>query len=301
MSNVNLAMAPARRLELHDHPAPPAGAEVHADGIWHEVQRGDGVQAIARDYSRAYHMDISASQLTSANAAKLSDGLQPGELLRIPGLAARFDTMILARNPHLSRVGDRLVHTVQSGDTLSKLAREYNEANGTRVTWQQIYAANKATIGADPSRIRPGQQLVIPGISTASAKATLQGLTELDTDQVLTRTARVRHFDGSVDTIDVVAFRADATHATSYSTASAALSAARTKLGSPSASGPLAVMQTRDGAYAVVPLRGTEQSDNLDDSDRTLSLAYRSDDRGVIAVVDRRRDTGAIETRRYDS
>ena len=33
----------------------------------------------------------------------------------------------------------------------------------------------------------------------------------------------------------------------------------------------------------------------------TLSLAYRADDRGVLAVVDERWDTGAITTRRYDS
>ncbi|KKL70536.1 hypothetical protein LCGC14_1885510, partial [marine sediment metagenome] len=30
------------------------------------------------------------------------------------------------------------------------------------VTWQQIYAANKAVIGADPNLIQPGMVLVIP-------------------------------------------------------------------------------------------------------------------------------------------
>lgn len=301
MGDVNLAMVHARRLELREHPAPPAGAEVHAAGIFHEVQRGDGAIAIARDYSHAYHMDVSASKLQEANRTAFADGLQPGELLRIPGLAARFDTMFLARNPGLSQVGDRLVHTVRTDDTLSKLARRYNEANGTRVTWQQIYSANRATIGADPGLIRPGQQLVIPGISSASARATLQGVSELDQDHVLTRTARVQHEAGGVDTIDVIRYQADGSHAEAFDTFDAAAREARSRLGTDTArSNPLAIVQTRDGAFQLVPLRGTEASENLDDSDRTLSLAYRADARGVLAVADERWDTGRVELRRFD-
>jgi LysM repeat protein len=300
MGDVNLAMVHARRLELRDHPAPPAGAEVHADGIFHEVQRGDGVIAIARDYSRAYHMDILPSQLAAANVEPLRDGLQPGELLRIPGLAQRFDTMFLADNPNVARVGDRLVYTVASGDTLSAIARRTNESNGTRLTWQQLYAANKATIGPDPGLIRPGQQLVVPGITTASPLATLQSLSELDQDVVLTRTARVRHESGDVESIDVVRFQADGSHATQHASLDDALAAARAALRGDTRTAPIAVMQVRDGSFQVVPLRGSEASENLDDSDRTLSLAYRADDRGVVAVLDERWDTGAISVRRYD-
>ncbi len=108
MSDLNVVMVHARRLELREHPTPPAGAEVHAGGVFHEVQRGDGVIAIAREYSQAYHMGISQRQLEQANVAALRDGLQPGERLVIPGLQQRFDSMFLARNPGLSRVGDEL-------------------------------------------------------------------------------------------------------------------------------------------------------------------------------------------------
>lgn len=301
MGDVNMAMVHARRLELRDHPAPPAGAEVHDRGVFHEVQRGDGAYAIAREYSQAWHIDISASQLHRANSRAFADGLHPGERLRIPGLQQRLDTMFLAENPDLSRVGDRLVHTVRSGDTLSKLARRYDEANGTRTTWQDLYAANRSTIGDDPNLLRIGQRLAIPGITEASPKATLQTVSELDQDEVLTRTARVRHEAGGVETIDVIRYHADGSHAEQRDSLSEAIGAARSALRGDSArSNPIAIMQTRDGAFHTVPLRGEEASENLDDSDRTLSLAYRSNDRGLVAVVEERWDTGAITVRRYD-
>lgn len=300
MSDLNTAMVHARRLELREHPAPPAGAEVHAGGVFHEVQRGDGTIAIAREYSQAYHMDISQQQLEQANAGALRDGLQPGERLVVPGLQARFDAMFLARNPGLSRVGDRLVHTVVRGDTLSTLARKYNDANDTRLSWQQLYAANKSTIGSNPDRIKVGQRLAIPGITTESPKATLQTVSELDQDVVLTRTGRIRHENGTIESTDVMYYKADGSHAEAFLSLDQAVGAARTRLGAGTArSNPLAIVQTRDGAFQLVPLRGTE-SGTGDDSTTTLSLAYRADQRGVIAVADKRWDTGAVDVRRFD-
>ena len=50
-------------------------------------------------------------------------------------------------------------YTVQSGDSLSKIAKNhYGDAND----WKRIYEANKALIGANPDLIHPGQRLVIP-------------------------------------------------------------------------------------------------------------------------------------------
>ncbi|MFJ6393463.1 transglycosylase family protein [Streptomyces sp. NPDC091972] len=46
-------------------------------------------------------------------------------------------------------------YTVRAGDTLSEVAARH----GT--TWQKLYAANKAVIGADPDVIVPGQRLEI--------------------------------------------------------------------------------------------------------------------------------------------
>ncbi|MFD2246304.1 LysM peptidoglycan-binding domain-containing protein [Pontibacter ruber] len=51
------------------------------------------------------------------------------------------------------------VYTVQSGDSLSKIAKKHY---GDRNSWRRIYDANKQTIGDNPDLIRPGQRLVIP-------------------------------------------------------------------------------------------------------------------------------------------
>lgn len=50
-------------------------------------------------------------------------------------------------------------YTVQSGDSLSKIAKNhYGDAN----SWKKIYEANKTTIGNNPDLIKPGQRLTIP-------------------------------------------------------------------------------------------------------------------------------------------
>lgn len=298
-ADTNAAMHQARLLQLHEHPAAPGGAEVHARGVRHEVQRGDSLYGIAREYSQQFHMNITPAALREANRTAVADGLQPRELLRIPGLDPRLDSFFMAENPRLEQRGSRLQHVVARGETLSAIARRYNEANDLRLSWQDVYAANRTTIGSNPGKIRPGQALSIPGITSASPKATLQTLSELDQDVVLTRTGRVRHEDGSIETIDVVRFRADGSHATQAGSLDGAIRDARAAVSGPSARSTLVtVAQARDGAYWVVPVRGEEASENLDDSDRTLSLAYRADERGVVAVVERQR--GGASVRRFD-
>ncbi|MET7691321.1 transglycosylase family protein [Streptomyces sp. NPDC005483] len=56
---------------------------------------------------------------------------------------------------HIDRSASRGDYTVRPGDTLSKVAARH----GT--TWQKLYAANEAVIGADPDLIVPGQRLEI--------------------------------------------------------------------------------------------------------------------------------------------
>lgn len=50
-------------------------------------------------------------------------------------------------------------YTVVKGDTLSKIA---GKLYGDPKQWQKIYAANRAVIGADPDKIKAGQQYTIP-------------------------------------------------------------------------------------------------------------------------------------------
>jgi nucleoid-associated protein YgaU len=52
--------------------------------------------------------------------------------------------------------GSEVFYTVQSGDSLSKIATKY-----TGVTWQKIFEANRDQI-KNPDLIHPGQKLRIP-------------------------------------------------------------------------------------------------------------------------------------------
>ncbi|MCZ2818541.1 LysM peptidoglycan-binding domain-containing protein [Modestobacter sp. VKM Ac-2984] len=53
-------------------------------------------------------------------------------------------------------------YVVQPGDTLSSIAAGYS------ATWQEIYQANRATIGPDPNMLQVGQRLTIPGAGGGS-------------------------------------------------------------------------------------------------------------------------------------
>ena len=48
-------------------------------------------------------------------------------------------------------------YTVRPGDTLSSIAARYG------IDWQQLFAANRTTIGPDPAYLRVGQRLTVPG------------------------------------------------------------------------------------------------------------------------------------------
>jgi hypothetical protein len=56
---------------------------------------------------------------------------------------------------------------VESGDTLHRIA---NKVYGDSKLWNQIYEANKATIGSDPAALKVGMKLQIPAKSGASSK-----------------------------------------------------------------------------------------------------------------------------------
>ncbi|MBC6992604.1 LysM peptidoglycan-binding domain-containing protein [Neolewinella lacunae] len=58
-------------------------------------------------------------------------------------------------------------HTVEKGDSLSKIAKEYL---GEAMAYKAIFAANTHTLD-DPNKIFPGQELVIPFPEGRSADA----------------------------------------------------------------------------------------------------------------------------------
>ena len=62
-----------------------------------------------------------------------------------------------------SRAGRAEMYTVVPGDSLSRIAEERNVRGG----WRGLYAANRATVGADPDLILPGQRLALRGKAAA--------------------------------------------------------------------------------------------------------------------------------------
>ncbi|MEU3410711.1 transglycosylase family protein [Streptomyces sp. NPDC006658] len=64
-----------------------------------------------------------------------------------------------------SRAGRAEMYTVVHGDTLSGIAGEQRVPGG----WRSLYAGNRATIGADPDLIMPGQRLSLNGTPTRPA------------------------------------------------------------------------------------------------------------------------------------
>ncbi len=59
-----------------------------------------------------------------------------------------------------------VTYKVASGDTLFKIAKKYRTSGG----WKKLYKANRAVIGNDPSRIRPGLVLTV-GTKTIKTSA----------------------------------------------------------------------------------------------------------------------------------
>ncbi|WP_330461089.1 transglycosylase family protein [Streptomyces sp. NBC_00820] len=63
-----------------------------------------------------------------------------------------------------SRAGRAEMYTVVHGDTLSGIAGDQHVHGG----WQELYTANRSTIGSDPDLILPGQRLSLrPGVAPA--------------------------------------------------------------------------------------------------------------------------------------
>lgn len=295
------AMVHARRLELDRHPTPPAGDEVHTDGIYYQAQQGDGLTAIAREHSNAYHMDLSVTQLQASNQRALADGLQADELLIIPNLVPRTDTFFLGAHPRLTEQAGQLRHVIGEGQTLTSIARHYATTDGLALTAANIHDANRDILGPNPDVIPAGAGIRIPGITTRSPEVSMQSLSDLDQDVVASRVKRVQHRNGSVEEVTVskgVAVGSHAVHAGFSRDAAVREARASVADGSVHGASDVSVNQTRDGAYWIVPLRW-EPVEELASGDRVLSSATRSDDRSLIATADAAAP-GVVNLRRYD-
>ncbi|PRH77169.1 peptidoglycan-binding protein [Streptomyces solincola] len=92
-------------------------------------------------------------------------------------------------------------YSVVLGDTLSKIARAHQVSGG----WKSLYEANRSTIGADPSLIRPGLRLAV-GAKAAAAPAVAKTAAKTAAPAAAKPAAYADNLDGWIrEALDVMA------------------------------------------------------------------------------------------------
>lgn len=114
------------------------------------VLPGDNFSSIAKKHK------VALRDITAANPGVDSRKLKVGQVLNLPANVAAVTPAIPQDTPETGTAAD-LTHTVKSGDTLSKLSRDY------KVSVKDIQRANNLR----GSTIRVGQKLIIPGGASA--------------------------------------------------------------------------------------------------------------------------------------
>ena len=104
----------------------------------HRVREGETVEAVAARFG------VEAAVLREANGMGEGDELQPGWQILIPGQL----------EPRVEEPGPGRRYAVREGDTLSSIANRFGTTTAVLVELNHL---------ADPSRIRPGQELRVPG------------------------------------------------------------------------------------------------------------------------------------------
>lgn len=171
---VDLGTSVTTYAPAYDHAAPtrpgsPAAAAISparaaaevAPVSTYTVGKGDSLWSIAKKNN------LSVSELAKANKFSTGTVLKPGQKLIVPGKVGGETVAVAAKAPAMEKPavvrpnGEAVKHTVQPGETLGTIARKYQVKTADLVT------ANSIT---DPSKVRAGQQLVIPGFTAVSQK-----------------------------------------------------------------------------------------------------------------------------------
>ncbi|SDR67068.1 LysM peptidoglycan-binding domain-containing protein [Opitutus sp. GAS368] len=133
------------------------------------VGKGDSLWTIAKKN----HLTV--AELAKANNLPVGAALQPGKKLIIPGKPGAAPAPATDKPRDLGTLtqatsaaakpanGEVVKHTVAVGESLGIIARKY------QVTLGELAAANNIT---DPSKVRAGQQLIIPGFKAVGTKGT---------------------------------------------------------------------------------------------------------------------------------
>lgn len=122
----------------------------------HTVTSGDTVWDLARRYG------TSVSSILSANGLDSRAVIRTGQTLAIPGATAVGDAPASApaSAPATSSAAQTQTYIVTSGDTVARIASKFGTSINAIVTANSI---------KNPSMIRVGQQLTVPGASSSTA------------------------------------------------------------------------------------------------------------------------------------
>ena len=144
-------------------PAAPASKAASADT--YTVKEGDSIASIWRSISGS---ERGWEKLLAANPGVDPSRLKIGQVLKVPDhkAAAATDTPAATSAPATKTAAG--TYTVQSGDTLSRIAAK---TLGDSKRWKEIYEANRDTLGNDPSALEVGQSIKIPGKGGATKPA----------------------------------------------------------------------------------------------------------------------------------
>jgi LysM repeat protein len=132
---------------------PTALSNGSADGCTYIVQPGDNLFRISVNHN------TTVEEMRAANPELVGEApvLQPGQVLQIPGCGSATTSdnppSTPASTPGQTTVTGGTTYTVQSGDTLFRIAQRFG------VTVQAIVTANNLS---NPDSLSVGQQIVIP-------------------------------------------------------------------------------------------------------------------------------------------
>lgn len=133
------------------------GANAYLGEYLYTVKSGDTLSKIADYYygvPGVYELIYSYNK----DILKSADKIYAGQTITLPSYAA-VDLYLASAYPRESSNGGT-AYVVKSGDSLSKIAKA---AYGDATKWTVIYEANRDLLKS-PSRIYPGQVLIIPAL-----------------------------------------------------------------------------------------------------------------------------------------
>lgn len=120
-------VVPVSKAQDFEHAVAEGATELAVKGISHRVRTGESLAGLAARYG------VSVEDIRSANAMT-GRRLKAGQELVIPGGAA--ETLVAKAEPPAE--GDKVVHTVQAGDNLWTIARDYQVSVNNLARWNGI-------------------------------------------------------------------------------------------------------------------------------------------------------------------